>query len=112
MKEVAIEREDGKKRLIATPWLNTGEAAVYCGLSRTTFDKRAAGIPCGGTGRHRRYHVDVLDKWVNNELNAPFSPSAAAKGQGSADRRRRGARHRSVPTVRNKIMDQETGKEF
>jgi len=49
-----------------SPFLNTGQAAHYVGLSRRTLEKmRTTG---GGPlfrkhGRYVRYHIDDLDEW-------------------------------------------------
>lgn len=71
MREVIIKK--GVK--LRSPWLRIGEAAVYCGLSESAFRDHAKGLDHGGDSRNRRYHVNVLDKWVNNEFpDCPFTP--------------------------------------
>ena len=70
MKELILD----KNRKIITPWLTSDEAALYCGIHRNTFDLHSVGVPFGGSRSHRRWHARTLDKWVNNELDTPFSP--------------------------------------
>lgn len=73
MREVIFE--DGR-RVIKSPWLRIDEAAAYCGISRSCFDDRAreSDLPHGGDGRMRLYHTEVLDRWLNGLLAAPFAP--------------------------------------
>ena len=60
-------------REVRTPWLNVLEAACYCGLSVNAFRMHATDdVPHGGQGRTRRYHIDILSSWINNELDVPF----------------------------------------
>jgi len=113
MKEVTLEK-DGKIRRIVTKWLTSDEAALYCGISRNTFDLHAEGVPHGGSRTHRRYDVEILDKWINNELSVPFSPPSSKKD-------RRFKRQRAGPSValpafsrreRHVLVDPGTGKTF
>jgi hypothetical protein len=96
-----VELKDGS--VIESPWLRVGQAAVYCGISRTEFTLRAAGLPHSGDGSLRLYHVSVLDKWVNNEvpgvcfMNVP-PPAAPAK--------------RRPATGAHVLIDPPTGKAF
>ncbi len=59
-----------------SPFLNTGQAAHYVGLSRRTLEKmRTTG---GGPrfrkhGRYVRYHIDDLDKWSADHLKSSTS---------------------------------------
>lgn len=59
-----IERAAQAKR--GSPFLNTGQAAFYVGLSQRTLEKmRVVG---GGPkyrkhGRYVRYHIDDLNTW-------------------------------------------------
>jgi len=71
MKEVTMKNGT----IIKTPWLRVREAAAYCSISRTMFTERAKGLPHGGDSRTRLYNFKLLDAWVNNELDIPFSPS-------------------------------------
>jgi excisionase family DNA binding protein len=100
-KEIMLERAK-----ILTPWLTASEAAIYCGIHRNTFDRFAGGIPHGGTGKHRRFHKDVLDKWINNEIGGcPFdSPiEKSAGGRGVPPKR---------PSARHVLYDPGTGKTY
>ena len=72
MKTVQLESWKKKGKSVSTPWLTVDEAAVYCSLSRNGFSQHVAGVPCGGSGRYRWYHVKVLDSWMNNELDVEF----------------------------------------
>jgi len=68
-----MKRIEIRGKIVETPWLRTAEAAAYVGLSRTAFDNRACNVPHGGNTRTRIYHVGILDKWVNGELDGvPF----------------------------------------
>lgn len=54
---------DGAK--VETPWLNTSEAAAYCGMSESTFLKKAKDVlPYAGTAKSRRYLPKILDCWI------------------------------------------------
>lgn len=75
MKEVKFK--NGKT--ITTPWLRPDEAAAYCGVSRAFFDKHGRDLPHGGNDRTRLYKVQLLDSWVNNELDIPFAPPSEEK---------------------------------
>ena len=66
-------------KVIKTPWLRIEEAAAYCGISKTKFVDSAKDVPHGGDPRTRLYHVKILDAWINNELNVPFSPEKKPK---------------------------------
>jgi hypothetical protein len=49
-----------------SPFLNTGQAAIYVGLSARTLEKmrlRGSGPPFRRHGRHVRYHIADLDSW-------------------------------------------------
>jgi hypothetical protein len=60
MKTVVVEEVS-----VSTPWLNTAEAAAYCGMSETAFLKRAKDVlPYAGTEKSRRYLPGVLDVWI------------------------------------------------
>lgn len=70
MKEV--ELKDG--RTIKTPWLRIEEAALYCGISRSTFEDKAFAVPHGGSDRTRLYHVKILDQWMSGGIpDVPFT---------------------------------------
>ncbi len=69
MKEIKLKNG----RIVKTPWLRIEEAASYCGLSRTAFTDHAKNLPHGGDQRTRIYHIKVLDAWIANELDTPFS---------------------------------------
>ena len=71
MKKVVVK--EGKT--VHTPWLRPSEAAAYCSISRTLFDKLAAGLPHGGGRTVRIYHVNVLDDWIAGRLDVPFDPA-------------------------------------
>jgi len=70
VKEIVFK--DGHK--ITTPWLRSEEAAAYCGLAKSSFYRKATGVPFGGSGSQRMYHVDVLDDWMAGKLEVPFEP--------------------------------------
>jgi len=75
-------------RVIETPWLRVSEAAVYVGLSRSSFESRAVNVPHGGNNRTRIYHAEVLDQWVAGTLpDVPFD--AEDDGLDHRQRRRR-----------------------
>lgn len=58
-----------KKRAVETPWMTPDEAAAYCRVSRSTFDSAAADqLPHGVINGHRRYHVNILDAWIDGRL--------------------------------------------
>lgn len=84
MKEIRIK--EGKT--IRTPWLRASEAAAYCGVSVSYFDKHAEELPHQGSGRVRIYHEHILDQWINGELDVPFFGSSSAEPK---PRRRRSA---------------------
>jgi hypothetical protein len=65
-----IRYKDG--RLIETPWLRVDESAIYCGMSRSSFVRRAAQVPHGGSSSFRMYHTEVLDNWMAGRLDVPF----------------------------------------
>ena len=69
MKEVLLRNG----RIVRTPWLKPEEAAAYCGVSRTFFDYHGRNLPHGGNARTRLYHTNILDAWINNELDVPFT---------------------------------------
>jgi hypothetical protein len=73
MKEIKLKNG----RIVKTPWLRIEEAASYCGLSRTAFIDHAKDLPHGGDSRTRIYHIKVLDAWIANKLDTPFSPEKA-----------------------------------
>lgn len=82
MKTIIIK---GDKK-VETPWLKPAEAAAYCGVSRNFMDKHGSRLPHGGSARTRLYHVEVLDRWINNELDIPFTkvkPQCKKKGSAS-----------------------------
>jgi len=64
------------ERVVKSPWLRPEEAAAYCGISRSMFEKRAERLPCRRDGRTRLYHVKVLDQWLEGSLDVPFDPQA------------------------------------
>jgi hypothetical protein len=81
-------------RVIETPWLRVSEAAVYVGLSRSSFEARAANVPHGGNSRTRIYHSEVLDQWVAGTLpDIPFD----AEDDGADPRQRRRPRPAADP---------------
>jgi hypothetical protein len=50
---------------VETPWLNTAEAAAYCGMSESAFLKKAKNVlPYAGTEKCRKYLPDILDIWI------------------------------------------------
>jgi hypothetical protein len=75
MKEIKLKND----RTVKTPWLRIEEAAKYCGLSRAAFIEHAKNLPHGGDSRTRIYNIKVLDAWIANELDIPFSPEKANK---------------------------------
>jgi predicted DNA-binding transcriptional regulator AlpA len=51
-----------------SPFLNTGQAAFYVGLSRRTLEKMrvaGSGPRFRKHGRYVRYHIDDVDEWSN-----------------------------------------------
>jgi hypothetical protein len=85
VKKVVVK--EGKT--VHTPWLRPSEAAAYCSISRTLFDKLAAGLPHGGGRTVRIYHVNVLDDWIAGRLDVPFDPADPDEGQAPAKQPRR-----------------------
>lgn len=79
MREIIFD--EGKK-VVKSPWLRAEEAAAYCGLSRATFDRRAAAVelPHRGNTRTRVYNVSILDKWIEGQLDVPFYPPEKTEG--------------------------------
>jgi len=104
MKEVAF-----KNRVIKTPWLRIEEAAAYCGLSRVAFDARVKNLlPHGGDSRTRIYHVKILDAWLGNELDTPFTQQKELPKP-----KKRRARTSGLGSQASAgITDPETGKIF
>lgn len=66
-----IVSDDGAK-VVKSPWLRIQDAAVYCGISRSTFEAHCGGLPHGGDARTRVYHVDVLDRWIKGKMDVEF----------------------------------------
>ena len=54
-----IELKEGLQ--ILTPWLRSREAAAYCGISITSFERHAKELEHGTVGFTKVYHIDVLD---------------------------------------------------
>ena len=53
----------GKGEELTTPWLKAGEAAMYCGMSLSTFNRFAKDIP-RIIGGKPKYHAKVLDAFM------------------------------------------------
>ncbi|HPD58200.1 MAG TPA: helix-turn-helix domain-containing protein [Candidatus Paceibacterota bacterium] len=67
MREITIKKTDKTTVKITSPWLSIPDAAAYLGIARSEFyDKVADNVPYKGFGRARRYHVDQLDKYGDN----------------------------------------------
>lgn len=60
MKKVIMD----KGREIETPWLDSEEAAVYCGVSRSYFYDHADEIPSSGQHKARKFKTADLDAWM------------------------------------------------
>ena len=74
------ELKNGEK--VSSPWLRVDAAAVYCGISRSTFVKYAGeNLPHGGDGRTKLYKISILDAWISNELDIPFNPKQKLPGR-------------------------------
>jgi len=56
----------GKGEEVSTPWLTSDEAALYCNMSRTSFNKICKGIPRSEGGKPK-YHTKVLDGFMSGE---------------------------------------------
>jgi len=55
-----------RREHIISPWLSFEEAAIYCGVSKTTFQRLQQKKPCphtAGNENNRRYHSAVIDQW-------------------------------------------------
>ena len=102
MREVMIK----PGRVVKSPWLRIEEAAAYCGISRTMFDKHSKALPFGGDTRTRLYHVKELDRWVRGELDVPFTE---VPDDGKRPVRRRVFRHSLDDMV---LTDPKTGKVY
>jgi excisionase family DNA binding protein len=50
-------------------WLNTREAADYCGMHVTTLWRavKRGELKAGGVGRAVRFHRDELDRWLRGD---------------------------------------------
>lgn len=67
MREITIKKTDKTTIKITTPWLSILDAAAYLGIGRTEFyEKVADKVPYKGFGTARRYHVDQLDKYEDD----------------------------------------------
>jgi len=69
----------GRPNLLKIPWLITEEAAAYCGMTLKTFKAYAGVLPCGGDSELKLYHVDELDRWIEDLLEFPFPHSVVSK---------------------------------
>ena len=51
-----------------SPYLDYGQAAMYCNVDRTTIWRavKAGHLRASGPGRAVRFHRDELDKWMNS----------------------------------------------
>jgi len=64
--------ETKKGVIIETPWLRgTDEAAVYCGMVRSTFLRKATQVPHFGDENIKMYHVADLDRFQRGEFAYP-----------------------------------------
>jgi len=104
MREVVIK----PGRVVKSPWLRIEEAAAYCGISRTMFDKHAKELHHGGDQRTRLYHVKELDRWVRGDLDVPFTEAPEEDGRPV---RRKVFRH-SREDDDMALVDPVTGKVF
>jgi len=78
-----------KKRAVETPWMTPDEAAAYCRVARSTFDSAAADqLPHGVINGHRRYHVNILDAWIDGRLVTAPQPDQQSGPPGPCRRRR------------------------
>ncbi len=76
-------------KIIESPWLRINEAAAYCGVSPTSFTRRAAKLPYAGDEDLKLYHVKVLDQFVEGTFpDAPFSREQAVEERPKWRRRR------------------------
>jgi hypothetical protein len=67
MREITIKKSNKTTVKITSPWLSIPDAAAYLGIGRTEFyEKVADNVPYKGFGNARRYHVDQLDKYEDN----------------------------------------------
>ena len=57
-----------KNTTLRTQWLNTQEAATYCGMSVESFYKKnkVLPMPYGGSDRTKRYFIPVIDAWMKH----------------------------------------------
>lgn len=95
LKEITLK--DGTK--ISSPWLRIDEAAAYCGMARSSFMRRAAQVPYGGTYSLRTYHVDVLDAWMDGKLDVLFEPDKGREPARRPGRNGEGSKKTFVLTV-------------
>lgn len=60
----------GKDKII-TPWLTAEEAAVYCAMSPSTFNRRRhkEKLPVGNFGGNPRFYSPVLDEWMKGKAD-------------------------------------------
>jgi predicted site-specific integrase-resolvase len=51
---------------ITTPWMSPDEAATYCGVSRSTFDRwqKIIELPYAGDKNNRRYLEETISGWL------------------------------------------------
>lgn len=68
MKTIKLSDGTQIEVIIESPWLTLKEAAAYCKISIPTFNKLNKTLPCphAGSKTSRRYHVAVLDEWLNS----------------------------------------------
>lgn len=67
MKKVTLK--DGQV-VIETCWLVAEEAAAYCGVSKSTFQRYRHEIPAAGLNG-RLFHTNVLDWWLGGCCGPP-----------------------------------------
>lgn len=64
---IMIDKRSGINREIHTPYLNSDEAALYLGMSRSKFDIIAREIPHILDGRLKKYNSGDLDIWMEGK---------------------------------------------
>jgi len=68
MREITIRKSNKTTIKITSPWLSIPDAAAYLGIARSEFyDKVADAVPYKGFGSARRYHVEQLDKYGDED---------------------------------------------
>ena len=76
LKSMSDEAERAEKAKKGSPFLSTGQAAHFVGLSRRTLEKMR--VQGGGPlyrkhGRYVRYHIDDLEAWSKSRMKGSTS---------------------------------------